>query len=309
MPRRQRGVALLVALLVVALATLVIAALLDRGQLALARSRNDLRSAQADAYARGLEAYAAEVLLKDDQGMDANDDIWAMPLPPTPVPGGEISATMTDMNGCFNLNNLVQNRQRQMVWMMRFRNLLLALKLSPDIAEATADWIDSDNDADPRGAEDGVYLAHDPPYRAANRIFTDASELRLVAGVDERAWEALAPYVCALPTATSLNVNTASIPVLMSLSSKITAPLAARLYKNGHARWQSANNLQGTGDALVELARAGVTLDQDEQQGLGVASDYFMAHAQIRLDGIDFAYRSLLQRDRGIRVLMHHQGE
>ncbi len=62
--RRQRGVALLVALLVVALATILIAALLDRGELALARTRNVLRGEQAEAYAQGLEAYAAEVLIQ-----------------------------------------------------------------------------------------------------------------------------------------------------------------------------------------------------------------------------------------------------
>ena len=62
---RQRGVALLVALLVVALATVLIASLLDRGELGRARTRNQLREAQAQAYAQGLEVYAARVLQQD----------------------------------------------------------------------------------------------------------------------------------------------------------------------------------------------------------------------------------------------------
>src|SRR5579871_5626878 len=45
--RRQSGVALIVALLVVALATVLIAALLYRGELTAARTRNDIRAAQA----------------------------------------------------------------------------------------------------------------------------------------------------------------------------------------------------------------------------------------------------------------------
>lgn len=56
---RQRGVALLVALLVVALTTVVIAGLLDRSELVAARTRNVLRNEQVEAFQQGLEAYAA----------------------------------------------------------------------------------------------------------------------------------------------------------------------------------------------------------------------------------------------------------
>ncbi|MGB8635028.1 MAG: type II secretion system minor pseudopilin GspK [Rhodanobacteraceae bacterium] len=302
--RRQTGVALLVALLVVALATLLIAALLDDGQLSAARTRNQLRAMQAQAYARGLEAYAAQVLVKDkDQGaIDANDDIWAMPLPPTPVPGGSIRARMNDLNGCFNLNNLYQNGSKQDLWVQRFRRLLLVLQLSPDIAEATVDWISPDLGRSERGADDGTYLARTPAYLAANHMFVDASELRLVAGVDAHAWDRLRPYVCALPTKTTLNLNTASIPVLMSLHQGITRPLAARIHQDGHAHWGSPDK------ALAELRRAGVNLDPAQSKGLSVTSEYFRAHAFIELDTIQFVYTSLLQRQAGVRVLQRDQG-
>ncbi|HET8899779.1 MAG TPA: type II secretion system minor pseudopilin GspK [Rhodanobacteraceae bacterium] len=300
--RRQRGVALLVALLVVALATLLIAALLDRGQLALARSHNVLRSEQASAYARGLESYAAAVLARDDNGIDTRDDLWAMPLPPTPVPGGLIGATMADRNGCFNLNNLVIDGVPQTLWIARYRRLLVALKLTPTIADATVDWLDPDSNAAPTGAEASTYGNREPAYRAANRPFTDASELRLVAGIDGAAWSALAPYVCALPTPTVLNLNTAPVPVLMSLADGITAAVAARVYRDGHADWQDLDQV------AAELARAGVVLDPAARRGLGFRSDYFLARAGIRLDGIEFSYQSLLQRRAGIRVLERTRG-
>lgn len=302
--QRQRGVALLVALLVVALATLLIATLLDRGQLATARTRNVMRGQQADAYARGLEAYAAEVLVRDDNGIDNHDDIWSMPLPPTPVPGGLIGATMIDRNGCFNLNNLVRDDGTpQTLWVARFRRLLLALDLSPAIADTVTDWLDTDASAQPAGAEDGIYLAHAPPYRAANRRFTDASELRLVAGVDADAWQKLAPHVCALPTATRLNLDTASVPVLMALADGITAQVAERLHQGGHAHWRTVDEFAS------ELQSAGVNLGSDNRHDLGVESEYFLASVEIRLDGIRFRYRSLLQRRAGIRVLQREQTE
>ena len=302
--RNQRGVALLVALLVVALATLLIATLLDRGQLATARTRNVMRGQQASAYARGLEAYAAEVLVRDENGFDNHDDIWSMPMPPTPVPGGLIGATMIDLDGCFNVNNLLsEDGKPQTLWVSRFRRLLLALDLSPAIADTVTDWLDMDVSAQPAGAEDGVYLAHSPPYRAANRSFTDASELRLVAGINAEAWQKLAPYVCALPTTTNLNLNTATVPVLMTLADGVTAQIAERLYRDGHARWRNVDEFAN------ELQSAGISLGPDNRRDLGVESEYFLASAEIRLDGIRFRYRSLLQRRAGIRVLSREQIE
>lgn len=297
----QRGVALLVALLVVALATLLIAALLDAGQLSLAHTRNLLREQQAGAYAKGLEAYAANVLVRDPQQVDTGSDIWAFPLPPTPVPGGSISATMRDMNGCFNLNNLLLGKL-QNLWLARFERLLANLQLPPSVADAVLDWLDANRQRSERGAEDGVYLSQVPAYRAANRGFSEISELRLVAGVDARVYAALAPYVCALPTATELNLNTASIPVLMALADGITAPLAARVYQDGQANFPSVEA------ALTEWRRSGAQINPAQSRGLGVRSEYFRARASIELDGLEFIRRSLIQRRAGIRVLARERG-
>lgn len=299
--RRQHGVALLVALLVVALATLLIAALLDSGQLALARTRNLVRAEQADAYAHGLEAYAAKVLIEDgNQDADTHNDAWAVPLPPTPVAGGTISGTLSDMNGCFNLNNLGA-KDTAGVWQKRFRQLLLSLHLQPAIAATVAAWVGA-SDAEGTSVGDGVYLGRTPAYRAARRPFADVSELRLVMGVDAHTYSVLAPYVCALPTTTSLNLNTASVPVLMSLADTVTQSVAARIYNDGHA------DFAGLDEALDAFRKAGAPLNESQQKGLGVRSEYFMARGQIELDGIDFTYSSLIQRQRGIHVLWRRMG-
>ena len=87
-PRRQRGVALITALLVFALGLVLVAMLVDQGAVALARTRNLARAEQADAYALGLEDYAIEMLRRDQQtgdGADTRLDNWSVPLPPTPV--------------------------------------------------------------------------------------------------------------------------------------------------------------------------------------------------------------------------------
>ena len=308
-PRRQRGVALLIALLAVALAVILIASLLDRGELAFARTRNALRGEQAIAYSEGLEAYAALVLQRDsaaDPGLDTFSDSWAVPLPPQEVPGGRISARMNDLNGCFNLNNLVSKQPD--VWRKRLRNLLVALELDPSLSGAIVDWLDSDGSIDTEGgAEDNAYLAQPIPYRTANRVFAHISELRLVRGITGDAYARLAPEVCALPVGTSINMNTASAAVLMSLDSRMTAVLAERIRQNGQARWTSVEL------ALDEVSKQGVDIKPQDRIGLGVTSSYFLARGEITLDGVPFGFSSILERVTGsarggVHVLSRSRG-
>ena len=290
-PSRARGIALLLALLVTALATVLVAMLFDRGEISLGRTRNLARGAQADQYALGLEAWAVDLLRRDassGQRIDALDDLWAAPLPPTPVAGGTIQGRMRDLDGAFDLNGLVRNGVPNAPALAQFQRLLGALKLDPGMADAVVDWLDGDFEPGMRGAEDNFYLSATPAYRSANRRFMHASELRQVRGFDAQRYAALAPYICALPAPVRLNVNSASIPVLMSLGPNISRAIAERLARDGHARYATAQEFQ---DALLQ---AGGSLDAPD--GVGVASEYFVAQAEIELDGIAFSYASLLQR-------------
>jgi general secretion pathway protein K len=309
--QRQRGVALLIALLAVALAVILIASLLDRGELSYARTRNVVRAQQAAAYAEGLEAYASQVLMRDretDPGLDTLADPWALPLPPQEVPAGRISARMTDLNGCFNLNNLQPGLAHAGVWRKRLRNLLAALQLDPSLTGAIVDWIDEDGSVDNEGgAEDNAYLAQPIPYRTANRAFVHVSELRLVRGIGSEVYARLAPEVCVLPPGTSINLNTASTAVLMSLDSRITEVLAQRIRQDGQARWIDIDS------ALREAAQQGVVIDQANRVGLGVTSSYFLARGEVSLDGIPFGFSSLLERIAagprgGVHVLQRSRG-
>lgn len=303
-PRTQRGVALLVSLLVVALATVLIAALLDRGELDFARTRNQLLEAQAQAYARGLEIYAARVLQQEwasggGSGNDSNSSAWAVPLPPTPVPQGVISATMRDRNGCFNLNNLVDaSGQPAAPWPDKFRRLLRVLQLDPAIADAVVAWMNPQP-----GADDPYYLSQAVPYRQARRGFVHVSELRLVKGVSGAVYAALLPHVCALPRGTRINVNTATVPVLMTIDGVSTQEMAQRIWQGGHANYGSLNELAKIVPAI-------------QAQGLyyGVRSTYFLARGDITLDGQPFTFYSLIERrlgsgsDGGIRVIARGRG-
>ncbi|HKJ76970.1 MAG TPA: type II secretion system minor pseudopilin GspK, partial [Gammaproteobacteria bacterium] len=255
MTGRQRGVALVTALLVVALATVAAVAMATRQQVDIRRTANLLAGDQGRLYAEGVEAWAAQVLRRDreDGDTDAEGEQWATVLPPITVEGGEITGRIEDMQGRFNLNNLVNPegapRPPQVA---RLRRLLAAVELSPGLAEAVVDWLDADIEPRfPDGAEDAAYLNRDPAYRTANVPVAHPAELRQVAGFDAAAYRALAPYVTALPATTTINCNTAKPPVLQALADGVTrAEAEAVVEARGDDGFDSA------GECLAEPAFA-----------------------------------------------------
>ena len=180
-PQGQRGVALMTAILIVALATILATQIGFDSALEQRRTGAILSLDQAYLIGLGAEAWAASYLKKDlDDGskQDYPAERWATPIPPIPVEGGEVEGLVEDLQGRFNLNNLVTAEGAQNPEAMRqFRNLLSMLDLEAKWADVLADWLDPDTQPTPDGAEDNVYTSQTPPYRAANGPITSVSEL------------------------------------------------------------------------------------------------------------------------------------
>jgi len=303
---RQRGVALLLALLVVALAATIAVRLFSVTGTSLARSGSQARLSDAQLLGQGIEDWALVMLARDQDmgdGIDTRNDAWAGALPPLPVTGGMVTGSLIDLDGRFNLNTLVRNGARDPVAQARFSRLLLALELETGLADAVTDWIDVDSQSLAQGAEDLDYLRFDPPYRAANRPMVHVSELRKVKGVDEKIFEKLKLEVTTLPADTGFNINTASLAGFMSLADGISRELAKRLWQEGHASFRSMTDL------VDQLAQAGVALDPAAMSDLKVSSRYFLARADVELDGKPFRFYSQLQRaPGGGRVVQRIQG-
>jgi general secretion pathway protein K len=304
-PRRQRGVALIAAVLVVALALVLVAALMDHGEAARARTRNLLRVEQGWQLMLGLEAWAASALrrdLEDTGAVDNRDDLWAQPLPPLDLPEARIVGTLREIGGCFNLNALHVAGQDDALAVARFERLLRVLRLDAAISAQVRDWIDGDGTPLAGGAEDMTLQLRQPPYRAANRAFAHVSELRLLPAVNAQVYEALRPHVCALPPGTPMNLNTATVELWMSLDDAIGLRQAQRLARDGRARYTDLERIQAE---FEQIGLPPLPLDPS----LGVGSSYFVLEAEIVADGVPFLYASLLQRrPDGIRVLTRNRG-
>jgi general secretion pathway protein K len=223
--RRQRGVALIMAVLIVALATMLAASVSFKGYLDQRRSGNAFALDQGFEVALGGEAWAADSLRRDKQQSSPTDDFteeWATPIPPIPIDNGQFEGQMEDMQGRFNLNSLVTLEGGQLKFdqpaIDRFERLLELLELETKWARIIADWIDSDIQPNfPDGAEDPTYTGLSPPYRTANMPLTRASELLAITGFGLERYRKLEPFVTALPIGTSINLCTASPELLDAL--------------------------------------------------------------------------------------------
>ena len=226
--KAQRGVALITAVMIVAIAAAVAAKIAFAHQIWFRQMENVGDRGATDMLRRGALHWASVALLDDaaHNSIDHLGEPWAQGLPTLPVDGGAIHVAVEDAQGRFNLNNLLVNNQPSAPDILVFQKLLLLLKLDPMLANAVIDWMDPDsNVTSPGGAEDVDYLTLKTPYRAANQPLTSVDELRLIKGFDEKTVQTLLPFVTVLPSGirTTINVNTASPIVLSALANQDVA--------------------------------------------------------------------------------------
>ena len=268
----NKGVALVTALLVVALATLAATALMSTASLAVHRTAALRDSEAAWWVARGVEAWVTGILRDDkDRGYDGLDEAWAQPVEALPIDQGFLRGQLVDLQGRFNLNNLLlpagsdprTNKYTQ--YETHFRRILEGLpgdlQISPmSLIAAIRDWGDADQNLSmPDGAEDGVYAGADPPYRTADRQFTVVSELRAVRGVTPAIYAALKDLVCALPDkqGTAINVNTAPEAVLLAIpgadAAKVHSFVESRKDKPAHNISEIEPSINSTNGPPVDV--------------------------------------------------------
>ncbi len=281
------------AMLIVALCTLYAVSLAWDTTLDVRRTTNLLWREQAAQVALGAEQWVGMILRQDAEESDTDHlgEIWAQRLPPLPVDGagmsGEIAGGLTDLQGRFNINNLL-NAEGVIdeASLEQFRRLLLALGLQPALAGAVADWLDADTQPlFPDGAEDGEYTGRVPPYRSANIFVVSASELAAVSGMDADSFRILRPHVTALPGRTTVNVNTATPAVLQSLDENLTAADAERLLSE-----------REDGGFVDVTASFSSVVPPEVLNTLGESTNYFRLESVVRIGTVRLTMYSLLQR-------------
>jgi len=133
-PSAQRGVALLVAILLVALGTILAAAIAYENAMTFRRGGSTYAFDQALLVQEGAEALAAyglRLAQKADPQHTYASEGWAQPVGPLEVvPGVMLTAQIEDLQGRFNLNSLVkQDGTPDPVEVTAFQQLLVAVGL------------------------------------------------------------------------------------------------------------------------------------------------------------------------------------
>jgi general secretion pathway protein K len=289
---RQRGAALITAVLIVALAATTAGVMLQRQSATLNQAALVMTRAQADLYSRAGIDWARAVVALDQKSAGTVDHLgepWASPMLGLPVEGAVIGGSLADAQARFNLNNLVNGNARNEAEVEAFKRLLTGLQLAPDLAEAVVDWIDADDAlTGSGGAEDAYYLSLPQPYRTANQPLVQVEELLRVKGFDAKTFARLKPYVTALPGRTLVNANTAAPQVLAaylaeSPDDEVRKLVAARAVKPFASIEDLKSRAKGANGEAI-------------QRAFDVKTAFFLAEVSVSAEGVETLTEALLRR-------------
>ena len=290
--QRQRGAAVILAMLVVALAAMAAVSLLQQQDLALRQLTTARDYEQASWVLKGGAQWARSILWQDGRAsrVDHAGELWASGLPPTDIEQGTIGGEISDQQGLFNVNNLALEARASARDIEAFRRLLAAIGLNADLAQAIADWIDADEEALPEaGAEDEYYLRLPAPYRAANQPVVELGELLRVRGMDEASLARLRGFATALPRRTPVNVNLASPELLHAVVPGLTLE---------ESRVLAAGRAKAPFRSLDEFQERLPRRDLKWIEGtLAVGSEHFMVRGRATVGRANVRMEALVQRD------------
>jgi len=280
-PPRQRGAAVILALLTVALvAGLAAAAVGDLG-VAMDQVTGRHDQAQARQLARGAVDWARNVLAEDARTsqVDHLGEAWAVKVPPTPVEDGEVGGELQELSGRLNLNDVGGADGADIVAIEQFQRLLALVGVSGsdaiDLIAALLDWLDADDSPRlPGGAESAWYGAQTPPRRPANGPLVAVGELTQVRGFTPQLVARLKPFVAALPGGGKVNVNTAPPEVLAAVVPGLSLDAARVLGVQRSRAW-----FKDVNDFNARLPSRDL---QPDTSRLSVTSRHFLATGRAR---------------------------
>ncbi|MCK5919189.1 MAG: type II secretion system minor pseudopilin GspK [Cocleimonas sp.] len=328
---KQRGVALVIALMITTIAISLASVAMYRQQIQIRLTGNIASLEQAYQYAIGMEDWSKKILeqdYKDNPKVDHIKENWAAELPPIPVDGGTLIGRLWDLQGKLNLNSVDMiypkipppknnnakqpNQPKPKVIktepLVHERITKLFAKIDKDQAlgppenftDTLWDWIDKKDEERQGGAESGYYQSLEKPYMAANTPLMDISELLLLKGMTKELLEDLKPLVSTLPKETSINLNTAEPEVLEAIGfNKETAD--AIIKAREETPFESMNDFWSVSE-VATLFTEGSEMGKKKAnyaQTLTVTSDYFLLEGAVVINNTRIFINSILERKKG----------
>ena len=251
---RERGMALIVVLLIISLLAAMTVDFSYASRVDLTLAGLDRDTMRARTLARSGYQFAKALLVDDQNSYDGPDDLWArtdvlMMAQAFLAEGEGLNVRIIDENSKFNLNSLVTDRGRVNTRAYeQFERLLDVLGLDSSLAASLVDWIDPDSDVTAGGAEDNYYRSRQRVCK--NAPIDSLRELVLIKGYTpsviwgDESRKGLLPFVT-IHSDNRININTAGKIVLQSLDDEITEDLAKAIisYRNS-TTFENNNDLK-----------------------------------------------------------------
>ncbi len=292
---RQRGAAIVTALLVVTLASVVVSSLFWREHVSVRSVENRLALAQSRWIERAALDWAKVILRADTRTgpVDHLGEPWAVPvldtrMDETVTAGAKIdegarnavlAGQILDAQARFNLASLAgANGAPSEAHVKALRRLLSVLGRPESAADLIRDRV---LQSAPRTVEGRVVPGSRPPM-------TRIADLLDIPGMDPATVVALEPHAIVLPRATGVNVNTAGPEVLAAMIESVELSAARRFVARRERTFyrtldQAANEFGGTAGTLNPAL-------------LTVGSSFFLVTGVIRYDRVESQTETLLER-------------
>jgi general secretion pathway protein K len=291
LPARQRGVAVITALLLTALAITVVASLFWQQQVQVRSMENQRLRLQTQWAMRGMVDFARFWLRQDNPSQTALDGVWATPIEEARLDDyvdrekvdtekfdATVSGRALDAQARFNITNLAAATGIvSQSYVQAYQRLLANLQLDSSLAQATADAVLRAKPK-PRAMDsgrDGKTPAASPPSGGSSEpvAFTQVEDLLAVPGYTPQIIEKLRDFIIVLPEITSVNVNTAPAEVLAAVTMMSLSEASALTLSNPRKKFVDLANFKNNINAKPI---DGVELD--------VKSRYFLTVIRVRLD-------------------------
>ncbi len=330
LPRQQRGVAIVTALLLTTLAITIVSSLFFQQDIQIRTIENQRLQLQTKWILRGALDWA-QLILREDMKTPPNVDHlgepWAVGLAETrlddyvekdknsPREEGNdaaLSGSIIDAQGRYNLANLATNTEVSVDELTTYTRLLEQLKVDTKLAKLTAQAIaatqhkvtttDPANPANPNpppaNPDTGKGKAADPSYTSSTEPvgFTYLEDLLSVSGYTPEILQKLRNHVIFLPRAnnvvTAINVNTASTEVLVARIPGLSPGVAASLATKAKRGeyFRDTNYFQ----ADVNQLMGGTPLKFPPS--IATTTNYFIVNGKVRLDKSSLETQALLER-------------
>lgn len=320
----QQGIALILVLIIIAFATVIAIQLISMRGIYYQRAQNIVLSENAWGYAVGAETLARLAIdqsLKDEDTVNLGQ-LWASQKVVFPIDGGQLTASLSDLRSCFNVNTVtpglvkndntvddgtsdignetasINNNEKKTSGQMVFENLINYLsQQTTELPEARLlaarlrDWVDPDTvPSGFEGAEDQEYMGYEQPYRTANQNLVSVGELRTISGFSAEIMDVIQPYICVIPDNNELviNVNTIAAErpeLLASFYENMTVATAADILASRPVDGFTQSDYDPLVPADMLLIK-GASID--------FTSAYFAARIEVQLGDSTTRLKSLL---------------